>query len=319
VPRCCQDARTLGGVALVGLCLVHVFNHRYEANLDKLDAIYSQRFSRRRAVMPFYSGGRPDVAAVHESSFCFQGYLAQAFPHYASDDVSHYVFLADDMVLHPSLNEDNLAAELGLTPRAGYLKSLTGVGNQPLEWPHLRRALDPFLHRNGVEWAGLLPSADEAAGRLEAQGIDVGEHTWADVRRLLRRRRLRDPHTEWALRYVAAGRGRRRPPYPLVIGYSDLVVVPAVSIDAFVRVCGVLAAMGVFVEAAIPTAMLLTTSEVRTEAEIRWKGREIWSAAEEAALVTEHGASFRRLADSFPSDQLYVHPVKLSKWKGPFA
>ena len=301
------------------VCLVIVFNHRFEANLEKLDEIYGERFPDRVHVMPFYEGSREDVIPVLETSFCFQGYLAQAFPRFASEQFTHYVFAADDLMLHPSLNSENIVAELGLDEQTGYIKSLTGIGNQPLNWPHLRRAITPFLERNGVDWHALLPSESEALARLSVHGVDLGMHHWRDVRDARGRIRLRRRSTRWAVSYLAGGRGRRVPPYPMVVAYSDFVVLPAASANAFMRYCGVLAAMGVFVEVALPTALLLTTPRVRTEADTHWRGKEVWTKTADADILAEHDASLPRLLQGFAPDQLYLHPVKLSKWKGPFA
>jgi hypothetical protein len=301
------------------VCLVIVFNHRFEANLDKLDQIYGERFPDRVHVMPFYEGDRTDVIPVLESSFCFQGYLAQAFPQFAADDVTHYVFAADDLMLHPSLNSENIVAELGLDTETAYIKSLTGIGNQPLLWPHLRRGLTPFLERNGVDWQPLLPSETEAFERLSEHGVELGAHHWRDLRDARGRIRLRRRPTRWAISYLAGGRGKRIPPYPLAVAYSDFFVLPAGSAEPFMRYSGVLAAMGVFVEVAIPTALLLTAPHVRTEADTHWRGKEVWTRTADADILAEHDASFPRLLQGFAADQLYLHPVKLSKWKGPFA
>lgn len=300
-------------VPLSRVRLVVVFNHRYDANLATLDAVYGERFPDRRYLMPFYDGDRDDVIAVHETSFCFQGYFAQAFGELVSDDVSHYAFVADDLLLHPDVNAANLVQRLELDEESGWVKELRGIGHQPLDWPHMRRSLAPFLERNGVDWQGQLPSYDEAAALLAEHGVDVGVHRWADARGLS----LRGPRGRrgrWALAYLHQQRGRRRPPYPLAVSYSDFVVVPAAAAPTFVRYCGVMAAMGVFVEAAIPTALALSLRRIRTEADTSWIGRELWSAEEEAEVHAAHGGSLTRLGRAFAPDQLWLHPVKLSRW-----
>jgi hypothetical protein len=63
----------------MSICLIVVFNHRYEKNLAQLREIYKNRFSHVYYLMPFYQGKDFDVIPVYESSFHFQGYFTQGF------------------------------------------------------------------------------------------------------------------------------------------------------------------------------------------------------------------------------------------------
>ena len=121
---------------------------------------------------------------------------------------------------------------------------------------------------------------------------------------------------------------RKRIPYPLLMSYSDFLVVPAVVIREFCRLCGVTAAMGLFVEIAIPTALALVCPVVVTEdcryarnsaqdkaLSTRRIGKEIWTPQEVDAFRYKFDGSLKRLEQEFPEDLLYVHPVKLSKWR----
>lgn len=68
---------------------------------------------------------------------------------------------------------------------------------------------------------------------------------------------------------------RRSPvhlPYPLIGGYSDIVVVNRDHLQRISERCGVFAATNLFVELAIPTAMLLTTSNFVTEMTLTRRG-----------------------------------------------
>ena len=60
--------------------------------------------------------------------------------------------------------------------------------------------------------------------------------------------------------------------YPVVASYSDVVIVLKASIKKFAHYCGVLAANELFVEFAIPTALLLSTKDVVTEPVIEKRG-----------------------------------------------
>jgi len=87
------------------IVLIIIFNHRYDDNLEKLDRIYKNRFSNVYYIMPFYDGPRLDVIPVYENSFCFQGYVAQALASFYMRDCTHYVFIGDDLLLNPNLNQ----------------------------------------------------------------------------------------------------------------------------------------------------------------------------------------------------------------------
>ncbi len=80
----------------------------------------------------------------------------------------------------------------------------------------------------------------------------------------------------------------------------------------FAHLCGVFAAMGLFVEVAIPTALVLACDRIVQEHETRWRGVEVW-AEEKVALQNQHvGMDLRNVIGSYGRNQLYLHPVKLS-------
>jgi hypothetical protein len=106
---------------------VFLFNHRFERNLDKLDALYADRFPRRTYLMPFARSERTDVCAVHETSWHFSGHVAQGATSFIDDTATHYVFISDDLVYR--LAPDTLSRSLLSMPIA-----TLGIGHcqQPL-------------------------------------------------------------------------------------------------------------------------------------------------------------------------------------------
>ena len=92
------------------------------------------------------------------------------------------------------------------------------------------------------------------------------------------------------------------------------LVVPGDALDAFCHYCGVFAAAGLFAEIAIPTALVLSCQSIRLESETRWQGLEVWAKDEVDAMEERNQLSLATLFESFPDNQLYVHPVKLSRW-----
>ncbi len=307
------------------LQLVFIFNHRFEQNIPKLDAYYGERFSCRKYIVPFAPEAQPNVIAVFENGPTFSGHIAQASHGYVADDVAHYVFLADDLILNPSLNEDNLIAALGLGRDEGYIKSLSPADEWCYKWANSARGFYSMANP-GFDPVGELPPARQAEARFARMGLQTGvprPQTLREVR-----------YTLWTLRLglVRFAQGLavmgRRPAYPLLAGYSDFVVVPANAIKKFVHYCGVFAAMNMFAELAVPTALALACDSVKTELKLgdffadrkarvaagtTMRGKELWNTEiNEFSEPLEY--SWKRLLDAFPTDRLYLHPVKLSKW-----
>lgn len=310
---------------------VFLFNHRFERNIAKLDDIYGERFPLRTYLMPFARSDRPDVVRVEETSWHFSGHVAQGAHRFRRPDVSHYVFISDDLILNPALDADNIVERLGLDERTGYIKSLASIDAQRYAW-HRGVEATIALRRNGpgFDYRSELPPAEEARARYERIGIDMARPVFRSRAEALFAvttlpKRAGYMSLPWAARFHG-----KASDYPLLGGYADFFVVPAAAIDAFVHYCGVLAALNIFAEVAVPTALALATEHVVTElapGEGFWtpqarrnpdcslKGVEFWDPAETPAFGQRFGFEQQRLLVEFPRDWLYVHPVKLSQWK----
>ena len=84
----------------------------------------------------------------------------------------------------------------------------------------------------------------------------------------------------------------------------------------FCHYCGVFAAMRQFVEIAIPTSLILSCNSVKTLKDIGWKAENgVDDYRVRQRLEGENQFSFAGLVKNFPKDFLYIHPIKLSKWK----
>lgn len=296
--------------------LVFVHNHRFEQNLDTLDRIYADRFTNLRHLVPFYQGSRPNVVPVHESSHHFQGFFAQACAELEALSCDYYLFCGDDVFINPGLTAKNIATSLHLAPDAAYIKSIDAAVDLSLAWRHLAGALVVFAHNSGVEWQKELPPRSEATARFTKHELVANSLKWNSFRRGVR------PKQALQLTYYLLQRlrrGRHALPleallYPLAAGYSDFVVVPRGALRAFCSYCGVFAAMDLFAEIAIPTALVLACDYIVQESAIGQKGLELWSEAEVSAVQRRYRGKLALLVDQFPADRLYVHPVKLSRW-----
>jgi hypothetical protein len=309
---------------------VFIFNHRFERNLEKLDALYGERFPARTYLMPFARSDRADVCRIHETSWQFSGHVAQGAEAYIDDTASHYVFISDDLILNPRLDAANIASALGLDASTGYIKSLAPLDAVRYQW-HRALPATVALRRNGngFDWRAELPPEADARTKFAAMGLadrvptfrSVGEVTHA-VRKLL-------PAAGYLAAPWAMKLHGKPSDYPLLMGYADFFVVPAEAIRRFTHLCGVFAALDIFAEVAVPTALALACDRVVTELEpgerfddagarrkvdARWRGLEFWDPAETPAFAARYGNDRQRLATEFPEDLLYVHPVKLSQW-----
>jgi len=101
--------------------------------------------------------------------------------------------------------------------------------------------------------------------------------------------------------------------YPLIDGYSDFIVIPQKHLKSFCYYCGVFAAMNLWVDAAVATAMVLSCESIKMEKDHNYNGVELWGD-EQQFHEKKYQLNFQKFYQSFPQDQLYLHPVKLSKW-----
>lgn len=301
------------------VALVVIYNHRYDRNIDIVERIHGGRFSHIFHLMPFYDGDRANVIPVYENSYYFQGYVAQAWRALRRDDFTHYFFIADDLVLNPSIDERNFLERMGLPDGRCYIPSTCPFHRRDGYWGRAIMAYEWQPRSPGIEAVKQLPSRDEALALLRRHRIEVApvafEQLWEtpETWRDWLRRAVRDPG--FCLRYLKH-RVRRETyelPYPMVGGYSDIFVVTADVMPRFAHLCGVLSATRLFVEHAIPTAMALSADAITTDAGLKLRGAALWTAEQMRVLEPYHG-SLRALLEGFPAHNLFLHPIKFTRW-----
>ena len=92
---------------------------------------------------------------------------------------------------------------------------------------------------------------------------------------------------------------------PLVGGYSDIFILPKGHIQNFTRLLGMLSALRLHVELAIPTAMLLQKNlQISNNVKLN-------SLGETLSAESYWNSDFSRYI--FPKNMLYLHPVKVSQ------
>ena len=301
------------------VALIIIFNHRYDKNFPFLDKMYGGRFSNIYYIVPFYNGDRKDVIAVYEHSFRFQGYITQALDKFFADRYEHYFFIADDLILNPVINEQNYKEYLKLTAQDSFLSAIINLHERkPHEWwPRIRQAYDYNPKAPGVEIINELPTYDQALELFNKAGLTIKP---LDFHQVYQKEKFsfgslgKKGYLKKILRQVKHRNTAFRLKYPLIGSYSDILVVSGPHMKQFARYCGIFAASDLFVEIAIPTALVLTTHHIKQERDLALQGMALWTP-DELKILEPYGNDLQNLLTNFPKNFLYLHPVKLSKWK----
>ena len=103
-------------------------------------------------------------------------------------------------------------------------------------------------------------------------------------------------------------------PLPLVEGYSDFIVIPGAAWKYFAYLCGVFAAMNLWVDTAVATALVLSCLKIKTECDHNLHGVELWGS-DQNKPEDDFRCDFDAFLTDFPNNQLYLHPIKLSRWR----
>ena len=307
--------------------LVVIFNHNYEQNIPTLESLYANQFPNRCYLVPFSRSDRSNVISVYQGGRTFSGHVAQGYGAFKSAETTHYLFIADDMLLNPSISSSNLHERLHLGHEEAYIKNIAPISKANYQWLFGNRVLES-VRRAGFDYSKELPTPKLAMKTFAKLGIECGPLNLSTLRdwdgRIPFRELTLNPSS--ILGYVRQLCCDQ--PYPLLFGYSDLFLVPAPEMNRFAHFCGVLGAMNVFAEVAIPTAMALACPKIKTELSLgevfqhkmpnsspgaAMHGTELWGS-EIGKFEQRLRGDLSALLRDFPVDQLYIHPIKLSRW-----
>lgn len=332
------------------ICFIIIYNHNYEKNIETLEKIYKDKFKNIFHIMPFYNGNKDNVIGVYESSFQFNGYITQALPKIYNKKYSHYLFIADDIILNPVLNEKNLCQKLKLDKDSGYISKFSLITNNDfLNW---NWALSSYFNLlNGgkaCEFQRFLPDLKGAQKKFTDKGIDINTGATLEYFNILKK--IVKPNynaiysflflnniksnifrkIEYLIRKILYRKKQtfinffiekeyekieiHNLLYPLAVGYSDFTIIPQTKILEFSHTSGILAAARIFAENSIPTAMIFTLDKIITDEDLLLKSLPLWKEEEVNELENKHNYSIKHLINNFPEDVLLYHPIKLSKW-----
>ncbi len=316
--------------------LVIIFNHQYEGNIPLLESYYQGRFNHIWHLSPFSRGKEKNIISVHDGSFTFQSFVAQAWRTLRESNADYYLFVSDDLLLDPQIHQGNIREHLSLQQDGAFISQLIDLSSGEfnrglLEVKRMRRQ---ELH--GLEYQQQLPDPGTArqlirrhvplrSERIRSYHPYGARYTRPLLENLGRNwQKFKDNtwHRKEQVRHFL------RPvtmPYPVIGGNADIFAVPASRMDEFAHLCGVFAAMRVFVELAIPTALAMSCEHISTEKTTRRKGLNyaaIWKESEILkrravldAVESATGCQLDLLQDHWPASYLYLHPLKLSNWR----
>jgi hypothetical protein len=314
----------------IALLIIH--NHKFTKNIEIIESVYRERFSNIFHLVPFYEGGKSNVIPVYESSHFFQGYIAQAFRSFFNEKFDHYFFVADDMIVNPVINEKNYGDLLKVNKGEAFIPRLISL-NKDCPWPGVGTAYDFNIKAPGVEAANELPTAKKALEQFEKFNLKNSPLRYDQVHGKKELPKGLSPIKEvlgYFYRRFHRALNKNKTfelPYPLVGAYSDIFIVPGTSIKKFIHYAGIFAATALFVEIALPSALVLSSDIIVTEDDTAFNGVALWPEgwlniqdkdmevrAKGYSELDNYDYSLKKLLSNFPKTYLYLHPVKLSKW-----
>ena len=302
------------------VALIIIYNHQYNKNIEVLEDIYGERFSDIYHLVPFYTGEKRNVIPVYENSYYFQGYIAQGYKSFYNSDFDHYLFVADDLILNPIINERNYLEHLKLSDKTCFLPGFIILHEREKWWQRVGEAFRYRMKIPGVEAENQLPDYETALRLFNRFGLEIRplkfNQIWGNsVSFYYSLVQIVTRHRIDVVRFInSLMRNQFALSYPMVGSYSDICVVSAENIKLFCHYCGVFAATNLFVEVALPTSMVLSASEIITEENLELKGKALWTK-EDYKLLNNYNNNLERLLAEFPQEYLYLHPIKLSKWR----
>lgn len=326
------------------ICLCVIYNHNHEKTVPLLREYYGKNFDKIVFLMPFYRGNEADIIPYYNKSHLFQASVNQAYPKLKEINASHYVFIADDLVLNPIINQYNVLDYLGGKENIAFCGAFDLINAS--KWVQLRSVINFDYNASGVNWKNLLPTYDKMKEILAKKGFDYKINLSEVVNNLKKLNYIDIP--SYATRALSEHNKQNiwqkiisiimpktfskpplivEPQYPCVGGYSDIFVIPNHLFDDFSHYCGVTTAMGIFVEIAIPMIVLIlspnydtikTIDYMKLLEEKEFAGIANFSVGKNDCPFTL--AAELQLSKAFQgkfSNVLFYHPIKLSNEKMP--
>ena len=194
-------------------------------------------------------------------------------------ECNHYLFVSDDTLLNPCLDENNYADNLKLEQDTCFCLDMLAL-NQSLAQKTIKN-VERFVKQFKPEVMGpitqALPNFEEAKQTIQNLGIDVSEFLTESY-----------PYH-----------------YPFILGHNNVFVVDRDSVRRFCHLCGVFAAKYLPVEVAVPTALALASRKLKTLKDTTFIQKTTNN------FLFSRKKTLKQLQASFPETDLYVSPIQL--------
>jgi len=302
--------------------LVVIYNHSHPANIEKIERYYSSNFSRIIHVIPFHLAEKENVVSVFEISYMFAGHIASSWSRLVKCDTDFYTFIGDDLILNPTIDEHNLPFQFNVNPMRAYIDCYFSLGEVNHFWRRAVEAIRWTPNKKGVELPDYFPTAELMFERLASTDsfsmIVPREAVIRSYSRFSGKNPLKTLRTNiWTAQSNIKffSRQSRNLKYPVIGGYSDIVVIPRNFISDFCRLCGIFNTLGLHTELTIPTVLRYLFGESISTAQNSNVSRAIAWEGNIALDLKNVENSIESLRDNFPIGLAYAHPVKLSKFQ----
>jgi hypothetical protein len=318
-----------GGFMTDDVCLVVFITYNYAANIPKIYKYYGENFKNIRILIPYFrSEDDVRIITVYENCRNYQGMFAQAYSRLKDGKFSHYIFVADDCLLNNGLNQNNILNALKQDQTSSFITSMDTLVSTSLNWDNCKVEETGFRTK-GVEFKAEIPGPAKAVDLYKRHGkfVNTQFNEFINYRDISLFGDLVSGFYEKATRIILKRRKKipekylpktiKQMPYPLLMGYSDLLVINAHDLNYFCHLCGVFASMRMFLEIAIPSALAMACSHIITEKDIDLIGVTFWKKERENELMALKKECQNSVRNLFLGDRrkvLYFHPIKLSSW-----
>jgi len=297
--------------------LIIEHNYNIPRTIEALEHFLKDKFPDRVHLVPHYRGRASHIFPVYEHSIYFERYFSQTADLYYDKRFTHYIVIADDLFLNPSINYQNINDYLRLDNSSSFLPTPWGMLHElSFKWANTMSALNAFYSNDlyfhhAPQWKEVFPPLEEAWQIFNKYGFKQGKlkFNWEKPNAAFPTR------IKSLLYYIKLILRRRLSlPYPLIASYSEFFVVDSQAFLRFSELCETAGKMRLWVEVAIPTLLLLCSQNVIFEKDRNLHGKTYWTPNEVNNLIKRNEGHVKNLIQEFDNNTLYLHPIKLSTW-----
>ncbi len=267
------------------ICLNILYKSLNPSLIDKMENIYSKNFNKIFHLMPLYSeeeyGKKENVIPVFENKYQLTGHIAQAYEKIYQEKYDYYVFMTDECLLSPCVNQDNLKEIFKLDKDTCFISSdikavdVDVLNDTNWAFPSL---FNMTYNKNGAEIIKFIPSKANAR-KLYTKNADAKTpYIYADYfsylqKHIVANRRHNHPfffelkHGQKDIKTLSEvfvsklEQDKLKTIYPFVCSQAEFFIVPSCSIKNFKHYCGLLGSVRLHYNIGFATSMCFSANE----------------------------------------------------------